>query len=79
MRKQGEVQYFIGVQLDGSAHVDPLHNSIPEDTAKESETLVWALFASSLIIQLSSYFVISSSWGISYFSNLTQLFEITFN
>nr|AML77969.1 putative LOV domain-containing protein [Syzygium micranthum] len=41
MRDQkGEVQYFIGVQLDGSAHVDPLHNSIPEDTAKESETLV---------------------------------------
>ncbi|XP_048140680.1 phototropin-1 isoform X2 [Rhodamnia argentea] len=41
MRDQkGEVQYFIGVQLDGSAHVDPLRNSIPEDTAKESAQLV---------------------------------------
>ncbi|KAF8010661.1 hypothetical protein BT93_J1345 [Corymbia citriodora subsp. variegata] len=41
MRDQkGEVQYFIGVQLDGSAHVDPLQNSIPDDTAKESEQLV---------------------------------------
>ncbi|KAL3720133.1 hypothetical protein ACJRO7_005029 [Eucalyptus globulus] len=41
MRDQkGEVQYFIGVQLDGSAHVDPLQNSIPEYTAKESEQLV---------------------------------------
>ncbi|KAK3206126.1 hypothetical protein Dsin_020172 [Dipteronia sinensis] len=41
MRDQkGEVQYFIGVQLDGSEHVEPLHNSIPVDTAKESEKLV---------------------------------------
>ncbi|GMY10712.1 putative LOV domain-containing protein [Fagus crenata] len=41
MRDQkGEVQYFIGVQLDGSQHVEPLHNCIPEDTAKESEKLV---------------------------------------
>nr|AML79102.1 putative LOV domain-containing protein [Litchi chinensis] len=41
MRDQkGEVQYFIGVQLDGSEHVEPLQNSIPEDTAKEKETLV---------------------------------------
>nr|AML76577.1 putative LOV domain-containing protein [Melia azedarach] len=41
MRDQkGEVQYFIGVQLDGSEHVEPLCNSIPEDTAKESEKLV---------------------------------------
>nr|AML76389.1 putative LOV domain-containing protein [Muntingia calabura] len=41
MRDQkGEVQYFIGVQLDGSEHVEPLQNSIPEDTAKESEKLV---------------------------------------
>nr|AML76334.1 putative LOV domain-containing protein [Myodocarpus sp. BC-2016] len=37
MRDQkGEVQYFIGVQLDGSQHVEPLHNCIPETTAKES-------------------------------------------
>nr|AML76773.1 putative LOV domain-containing protein [Eupomatia bennettii] len=41
MRDQkGEVQYFIGVQLDGSEHVAPLHNSIPEATAKESAKLV---------------------------------------
>lgn len=33
---KGEVQYFIGVQLDGSQHVEPLHNCIPETTAKES-------------------------------------------
>lgn len=37
---QGEVQYFIGVQLDGSEHLDPLQNAIPEDTAKENEHLV---------------------------------------
>nr|AML76660.1 putative LOV domain-containing protein [Triglochin maritima] len=41
MRDQkGDVQYFIGVQLDGSAHVEPLHNCIPESTAKESSKLV---------------------------------------
>nr|AML79164.1 putative LOV domain-containing protein [Drimys winteri] len=41
MRDQkGEVQYFIGVQLDGSQHVEPLHNCIPEATAKESAKLV---------------------------------------
>ncbi|XP_039145344.1 phototropin-1A [Dioscorea cayenensis subsp. rotundata] len=41
MRDQkGEVQYFIGVQLDGSEHVEPLHNCIPEVTAKESAKLV---------------------------------------
>nr|AML77939.1 putative LOV domain-containing protein [Tropaeolum peregrinum] len=41
MRDQkGEVQYFIGVQLDGSEHVEPLQNSIPEVAAKESEKLV---------------------------------------
>ncbi|XP_057781690.1 phototropin-1 [Salvia miltiorrhiza] len=41
MRDQkGEVQYFIGVQLDGSQHVEPLHNCIPEATAKESAVLV---------------------------------------
>lgn len=43
MRDQkGEVQYFIGVQLDGSEHIEPLKNSIPEDTVKESEKLVRA-------------------------------------
>uniref|UniRef100_A0A6M2F7W3 LOV domain-containing protein n=1 Tax=Populus davidiana TaxID=266767 RepID=A0A6M2F7W3_9ROSI len=41
MRDQkGEVQYFIGVQLDGSEHVEPRTNSIPETTAIESEQLV---------------------------------------
>ncbi|CAL5334277.1 hypothetical protein CsSME_00016470 [Camellia sinensis var. sinensis] len=41
MRDQkGEVQYFIGVQLDGSEHVEPLHNCIPEETAEESAKLV---------------------------------------
>nr|AML76667.1 putative LOV domain-containing protein [Ulmus alata] len=41
MRDQkGEVQYFIGVQLDGSQHVEPLHNCIPEDNAKEGEKLI---------------------------------------
>ncbi|KAL8525558.1 hypothetical protein ACS0TY_014973 [Phlomoides rotata] len=41
MRDQkGEVQYFIGVQLDGSEHVEPLHNCIPEATANESAILV---------------------------------------
>ncbi|KAB1226083.1 Phototropin-1 [Morella rubra] len=45
MRDQkGEVQYFIGVQLDGSQHVEPLRNCIPEDAAKESEKLVSAFF-----------------------------------
>ncbi|XP_016170051.1 phototropin-1 isoform X2 [Arachis ipaensis] len=41
MRDQkGEVQYFIGVQLDGSQHVEPLHNCIAENTAKEGEQLI---------------------------------------
>lgn len=41
MRDQkGEVQYFIGVQLDGSEHVEPLYNCIPEATATESAKLV---------------------------------------
>nr|AML76923.1 putative LOV domain-containing protein [Rhamnus japonica] len=41
MRDQkGEVQYFIGVQLDGSQHVEPLSNCIPETAANESEKLV---------------------------------------
>nr|AML78312.1 putative LOV domain-containing protein [Daphne giraldii] len=41
MRDQkGEVQYFIGVQLDGSEHVEPLRNTIPEDTTNESEKVV---------------------------------------
>ena len=34
------MQYFIGVQLDGSQHVEPLQNCIAEDTAKEGEQMV---------------------------------------
>nr|AML79298.1 putative LOV domain-containing protein [Ximenia americana] len=41
MRDQkGDVQYFIGVQLDGSEQVEPLDNCIPESTANESSQLV---------------------------------------
>lgn len=41
MRDQkGEVQYFIGVQLDGSEYVEPLYNCIPEATANANATLV---------------------------------------
>nr|AML77266.1 putative LOV domain-containing protein [Aerva persica] len=41
MRDQkGEVQYFIGVQLDGSQHVEPLENSIPAAAVTESEKVV---------------------------------------
>lgn len=51
--KQGEVQYFIGVQLDGSEHVEPLHNCIPEVTAKESAKLVCNPFHSSNLFKKS--------------------------
>ncbi|XP_019057835.1 PREDICTED: phototropin-1 isoform X2 [Tarenaya hassleriana] len=41
MRDQkGEVQYFIGVQLDGSKHVEPARNAIPEPAVKDGEELV---------------------------------------
>ncbi|XP_050235380.1 phototropin-1 [Mercurialis annua] len=41
MRDQkGEVQYFIGVQLDGSEHVEPRTNAIAQETAKEGEKLI---------------------------------------
>nr|AML76505.1 putative LOV domain-containing protein [Curio rowleyanus] len=41
MRDQkGEVQYFIGVQLDGSQHVEPLHNCIPETACKDGAILI---------------------------------------
>ncbi|XLS74554.1 hypothetical protein HN51_031419, partial [Arachis hypogaea] len=33
-------QYFIGVQLDGSQQLEPLHNCIADDTAKEGQLLV---------------------------------------
>nr|AML76626.1 putative LOV domain-containing protein [Ochna serrulata] len=43
MRDQkGELQYFIGVQLDGSAHVEPLRNRLSEGTELQSAKLVKA-------------------------------------
>ena len=37
---QGELQYFIGVQLDGSDHVEPLRNRLSETTEQQSAKLV---------------------------------------
>ncbi|KAK9677690.1 hypothetical protein RND81_11G160700 [Saponaria officinalis] len=43
MRDQkGELQYFIGVQLDGSDHVEPLRNRLSERTEQDSAKLVKA-------------------------------------
>nr|AML78563.1 putative LOV domain-containing protein [Hilleria latifolia] len=43
MRDQkGELQYFIGVQLDGSDHVEPLRNRLSEATEQQSAKLVKA-------------------------------------
>uniref|UniRef100_A0A126X2Y3 non-specific serine/threonine protein kinase n=1 Tax=Goodyera pubescens TaxID=78780 RepID=A0A126X2Y3_GOOPU len=43
MRDQkGELQYFIGVQLDGSDYVEPLHNRLSERTEMNSSKLVKA-------------------------------------
>nr|AML77519.1 putative LOV domain-containing protein [Holarrhena pubescens] len=43
MRDQkGELQYFIGVQLDGSDHVEPLRNRLSETTEQQSSKLVKA-------------------------------------
>nr|AML77459.1 putative LOV domain-containing protein [Menyanthes trifoliata] len=43
MRDQkGELQYFIGVQLDGSGHVEPLRNRLSERTEQQSSKLVKA-------------------------------------
>ncbi|KAL5172572.1 Phototropin-2 [Glycine soja] len=38
----GELQYFIGVQLDGSDHVEPLKNRLSETTEQQSAKLVKA-------------------------------------
>ncbi|KAH0896450.1 hypothetical protein HID58_046018 [Brassica napus] len=38
----GELQYFIGVQLDGSDHVEPLRNRLSERTEMQSSKLVKA-------------------------------------
>nr|AML77629.1 putative LOV domain-containing protein [Oenothera clelandii] len=43
MRDQkGELQYFIGVQLDGSDHTKPLKNRLSEDAERQSAKLVRA-------------------------------------
>nr|AML79549.1 putative LOV domain-containing protein [Cyrilla racemiflora] len=43
MRDQkGELQYFIGVQLDGSDHVEPLRNRLSENAEQKSVKLVKA-------------------------------------
>ncbi|XP_039014732.1 phototropin-2-like isoform X2 [Hibiscus syriacus] len=43
MRDQkGELQYFIGVQLDGSDHVEPLRSRLSETTEQQSAKLVKA-------------------------------------
>nr|AML77052.1 putative LOV domain-containing protein [Asparagus densiflorus] len=43
MRDQkGELQYFIGVQLDGSNHLEPLRNRLSETTEMQSAKLVKA-------------------------------------
>ncbi|XP_077216359.1 phototropin 2 isoform X2 [Tasmannia lanceolata] len=43
MRDQkGELQYFIGVQLDGSDHVEPLRNRLSENTEVQGAKLVKA-------------------------------------
>jgi len=38
--QKGELQYFIGVQLDGSDHVEPLTNRLSENTELQSAKLV---------------------------------------
>nr|AML77168.1 putative LOV domain-containing protein [Cedrus libani] len=40
--QKGELQYFIGVQLDGSEHVEPLKSRLSEKTELESAKLVKA-------------------------------------
>nr|AML78540.1 putative LOV domain-containing protein [Xeronema callistemon] len=40
--QKGELQYFIGVQLDGSDHIEPLQNRLSERTEMKSTKLVKA-------------------------------------
>nr|AML76439.1 putative LOV domain-containing protein [Cinnamomum camphora] len=40
--EKGELQYFIGVQLDGSDHLEPLRNRLSENSEIESSKLVKA-------------------------------------
>jgi hypothetical protein len=37
---KGELQYFIGVQLDGSEYVEPDRKRLSENTAKEGAKIV---------------------------------------
>lgn len=39
---QGELQYFIGVQLDGSQYVEPERRRMSDNTEKASSKLVGA-------------------------------------
>lgn len=66
------MQYFIGVQLDGSQHVEPLHNCIPEATATESAALVnFSTFLHHFLWILFSY----CSFGLVYLAMVkTDLF-----
>ncbi|VAH31357.1 unnamed protein product [Triticum turgidum subsp. durum] len=45
--QKGELQYFIGVQLDGSDHVEPLRNRLSENTEIQSAKLVGQLSLSN--------------------------------
>ncbi|PIA26321.1 hypothetical protein AQUCO_09500054v1 [Aquilegia coerulea] len=54
MRDQkGELQYFIGVQLDGSDHVEPLQNRLSESTEKQSAKLV--CIHTSFLLHINSW------------------------
>ena len=55
--QKGEVQYFIGVQLDGSEHVKPLTNKIPEKTEQEGALLVCYLALCSETHKVWSLFI----------------------
>lgn len=75
---QGEVQYFIGVQLDGSQHVEPLRNCIPEDAAKESEKLVSAFFECILhLFSVLSLGVWCQAYTMSVYRSTVSMSDVT--
>lgn len=52
---QGELQYFIGVQLDGSEYVEPVRHRLSDNTEKKSAKLVRGLeFYSSISLATDS-------------------------
>nr|AML78354.1 putative LOV domain-containing protein [Papaver somniferum subsp. setigerum] len=52
MRDQkGELQYFIGVQLDGSDHIEPLRSRLSENTEQQSAKLVKATAENVIIMR----------------------------